>query len=1037
MRNVMMTMLAAVAIAGCTGAQAPRAGETTMARKLAAQVDDKIATEQVAYVARFGTLSEAEAHAKLVKANGGTTKSLNRDGTILTVTVERRALDTLSVGEDAIASVNTEVRINRPAHLETESRPGSEQDILEALTVRSVTGVDRLVERFPEADGRGVKVAVFDTGIDFGVEGVSTGTKLDGFYDLTGFGKVQVTELTDAAPQATYTIGGLTVALPAALGMTSVKSTGVLSESALARAYDMAEGVDLNGNGEFADSFPFMIAIGPRGDLTALIDVDGNSAIAADGTESLGDYNTTKQWIDMYRTPQAPSGARPLAVTLTSSADVQFHSVPGGHGTSCAVIIAGDGYADGRLIGLAPKATLTSYMLDADGQDFYTMDQLLAMFVHAKEDGVDAISISWGFATADLQSARFLADFLDREIASAGIVVGIAAGNEGPGYYSAVSDDYIPRHGFGVAALLSEVQATNVYGWTGATGDAIVWYSAVGPTRGGRMIPDASSPIVSFVRGQRGNAPGPFYGFSGTSSATPALVGSVAALMSVLKQHGEESIEPRLIKLAVQASARKLSGEDPLRQGAGVIDVAAAYDVYRRLAAELRAARADTSHRTKFAYELKPSTPIAGQATPGEGIIARGGVEDQVVSVSIVGESSTLVDPLVTVEPLIISHSSNFLVTPRVLALQATGGRFAVQFNREQMQVPGLYTDVIELARPDGVVLLRIPVAITIDGSPTSEGKLAIVDRELAPFQTWSTPILLTTAEEIVFDGVALDLGGNNNHSLYLQVYNELGHGVAAKSVPLDGAATPVSFKTGRLPAGRYELTINRNFSRPAALGELKVTGAVKLARARLVAAGLDATGVDVAIALRGRIDAVRAALELTGTQQALTLDRGIGSLGREGYLATVELSAPSSSIDLTLRQSAIDVALEGFLNVELVLRDHETGAPLYRGWYDMKSEGAGPATIDLIQPSAAIDVLAYPNIVDWSSIATQRLTGTVGEPLAAPVTLEVANLVTTGTGNRTLALRFEGEASAGSIGVLRLYGADGTILEQMDVTLP
>ena len=43
-----------------------------------------------------------------------------------------------------------------------------------------------------------------------------------------------------------------------------------------------------------------------------------------------------------------------------------------------------------------------SFVLDATGQDVYTMEQFLSLFLMAKQQKVDAISISWGFATADL-----------------------------------------------------------------------------------------------------------------------------------------------------------------------------------------------------------------------------------------------------------------------------------------------------------------------------------------------------------------------------------------------------------------------------------------------------------------------------------------------------------------------------------------------------------------------------------------------------------------------------------------------------------
>ena len=196
------------------------------------------------------------------------------------------------------------------------------------------------------------------------------------------------------------------------------------------------------------------------------IDANHDGVFGGAAREELTDYNTTHGFITL-RPEVGPDGARPLAVTITSPTDIQFHAALKGHGTSCAAIAAGDGYAGGALVGMAPKAKLLSYVLDATGQDIYSLDELLGMFVHAKEHGAAGHQHQLrDFSTADLASARFMADFLDQEIASAGIVIGIAAGNEGPGLGSGAPDDYIPHHGFSLGAHVPTAQAENVYGWT-------------------------------------------------------------------------------------------------------------------------------------------------------------------------------------------------------------------------------------------------------------------------------------------------------------------------------------------------------------------------------------------------------------------------------------------------------------------------------------------------------------------------------------------------------------------------------------------
>ena len=107
-----------------------------------------------------------------------------------------------------------------------------------------------------------------------------------------------------------------------------------------------------------------------------------------------------------------------------------------------------------------------------------------------------------------------------------------------------------------------------------------------------------------------------------------------------------------MLKLAVQASASNVVGVDALRQGAGLINVNAAFDVYKRLAAEQRAAAADQTHRTPFAYELRAETNLPGLTLKGEGIHLKGVTSAADVKVKLTDASIALIDPLTFVEPV-------------------------------------------------------------------------------------------------------------------------------------------------------------------------------------------------------------------------------------------------------------------------------------------------------------------------------------------------------------------------------------------------
>jgi hypothetical protein len=507
--------------------------------------------------------------------------------------------------------------------------------------------------------------------------------------------------------------------------------------------------------------------------------------------------------------------------------------------------------------------------------------------------------------------------------------------------------------------------------------------------------------------------------------------------MSALKNAGEAPLDARLIKLAVQQSAHRLPGVEALRQGAGVIDVASAYDVYRTLAAEQRAARADATHRTKFAYELRAEAALDGESVVGEGVVLKGLRASVPVTVKIVGESATLVDPLATVEPLVVEHDADFITTPDVVNLQLPQARFEVRLEADKLREPGIYTDVVTLKRAsDGLVLLRVPVAVTIAAEERTDGALAAIDTTLTPTGVWRQPVELTQADQLVVDAVALDLGGNDAASVILQVFDARGNAYTSTSAPLQGPVATISYRSPVLPAGLYELTLTSTYGQPASLGNIKVTGSVRAPKASQLAADSDGSNVTVALATRTTLAFDKASLVLSRTLSTQTLALGEGSRGRKGFLGQITLAEPAASIGLALRQTGLDLALESFLHVELMLVDHETGQPLFRGWHDLKLPGGHADTIALSAPAKGIDVLAYPNIVDWSTVRTDTLALDVEAPLATPVTLAAAVPAGSAGSGRTLTITLPGAAPAHAAGELTLLRGE-TVVEKVAVTLP
>ena len=94
-----------------------------------------------------------------------------------------------------------------------------------------------------------------------------------------------------------------------------------------------------------------------------------------------------------------------------------------GHGTQVAGVIA----ADGSLQGVAPEVTIYSYKVSHDGNSV-SSDLIIRAIRQAVEDGADIINISLGVnrTNANIDAAV-------NDAAEAGIVVIVAAGNDGPG----------------------------------------------------------------------------------------------------------------------------------------------------------------------------------------------------------------------------------------------------------------------------------------------------------------------------------------------------------------------------------------------------------------------------------------------------------------------------------------------------------------------------------------------------------------------------------------------------------------------------
>ena len=228
-----------------------------------------------------------------------------------------------------------------------------------------------------------------------------------------------------------------------------------------------------------------------------------------------------------------------------------------GHGTHCAGIVA----ANGTVKGVAPDASLYAYkVLNEYGGGW---DSAIIAAIEratdpdgdpATDDAVDVISMSLG-GSGDPDEPLALA--VDAAV-DEGVVVAVAAGNNGSGYQT-VSSPGVARKAFTVGATDKS--------------DNIAGFSSRGPVAGFYELikPDIVAPGVSIsstvpISGELGS-PDRYLYLSGTSMATPHIAGAAALIKQLHPDWTSEMIKANLMNTA------KELGLDIYTQGAGRVRV--------------------------------------------------------------------------------------------------------------------------------------------------------------------------------------------------------------------------------------------------------------------------------------------------------------------------------------------------------------------------------------------------------------------------------------------------------------------------------
>lgn len=437
------------------------------------------------------------------------------------------------------------------------------------------TGVPRFRRAVPEADGRGVLIAILDSGLDPSIPGLDRtstgGRKVVDVRDFSGEGRVPLAPVRPTGD--TLRLGGSVLT-----GLARVRAfnaagpwyAGRMAERPLGRM----PASDLDGNGTDADSLVVLVARGSDGWLL-FADTDRDGSLLNE--RPVRDYLAAGETF-CWRGPRLPC---PVGITVnlreeggTPVLDLVFDT--SGHGSHVAGIAAGnDIYGVPGFDGVAPGAVLLGLKIadNANGGISATGAMRAAMdyAIRAARQRRLPLVINLSFGVGNEREGRARIDAIVDSILAANpdVVMTISAGNDGPGL-STVGFPGSAERAISVGATFPTVfvQRTSA---AASQPDPVAFFSS----RGGEVgKPDLVTPGIAYSTvprwntGEERNA--------GTSMAAPHAAGLAALLVSALAAEGR-SPDAASIKRALMVTALPAPGASWVDGGAGVPDVGLAW----------------------------------------------------------------------------------------------------------------------------------------------------------------------------------------------------------------------------------------------------------------------------------------------------------------------------------------------------------------------------------------------------------------------------------------------------------------------------
>ncbi|MFQ5732795.1 MAG: S8 family serine peptidase [Planctomycetaceae bacterium] len=628
------------------------------------------------------------------------------------------------------------------------------------LLPKEEIGALRLLKKHPTYDGRGVVVAIFDTGVDPGAAGLQTTAdgrpKVVDVIDATGSGDVVLTGdrkpiggllkgLTGRElkvdprwhnPTGNYRLGmkagydlfpGAMVArlkrerrkafleahrkVEAKLRRQIARWNAKHPKPNVAQRRHKAELAErltqLRGHANQRDPGPVFDCVvfhdGKRWQAVVDTDEDGNLA----EEKLLNTFRVNREYgtfgngyaVNFAVNFYGHGRGKRLSLVVES----------GAHGTHVAGIVAAHYPKQPELNGIAPGAQIVSVKIGDTRMGGMETGAALVRGLRAVVDAkCDLINMSYGEAT-NLPNRGRLIDLCNEIVRRQGVIFVASAGNEGPALSTVGSPGGTTADVIGVGAYVSpQMMAVEYTLRKKLPGMPYTWTSR-GPTFDGDMGVDVFAPGGAI-------APVPTWTLqksmrmNGTSMASPNACGGIALLLSGMKATNTPCT-PFSVQRAIKNTARRIESADRFAQGPGLFQVDKALEHLLK-------------HAGDTGEQLRYSVSIGGK----RGLYLREPRESsrpKKVSVSVRPQFPEKTKPKTKIgfELRVALKATAEWVSVGGHAVMTRGGtRFNVAVDPTQLAPGAHYAEVqgFDAANPSRGPLFRVPVTIlrTVGGSP-------------------------------------------------------------------------------------------------------------------------------------------------------------------------------------------------------------------------------------------------------------------------------------------------------------------------------